>query len=111
MKRSILSIALLISLVSSSFATDAPTAEVSGTTLLSAEEIALEAELEQELSVDVDVVLTSLSEVQNIEAVKVFDIDGNEVAAFEGTNVLENVPAEAELLMTDGATQYYVVAE
>ena len=112
MKRFTYTIALLIGLTSAAFANKGdknPTAKPE--IVLSAEEVALEAELTEEFEVSVADVLAEVTAEATITAVKVFDMAGNEIAAQKGTVDFSKVPAGAELLMTEGSTQYYVVAQ
>lgn len=77
---------------------------------LSAEEIELEAELSEEFDISVDSVIEELQEAKEIEEVWVYDIEGNLIQAQSGKIDFALIPINAELLMTEGATQYYIIA-
>ncbi len=113
MKTLLYTIALVISVGTMAFASNGtpkkknPTA--SPEIVLSAEEVILEAELSKELDIDIDQVIASLSTPTAITSVKVYDFTGAEIASQQGTIDYTKIPAGAELLMTDGTTQYYIV--
>jgi len=114
MKRFAYTIALLIGITSVAFASDptdqkSPTAEPAA--VLSAEELALEAQLAEEFEISVSDVIAGLSAEPSISAVKVFDFAGNQIASQEGEIDFSKIPAGAELLMTEGTTQYYIIAQ
>ncbi len=114
MKRITYTIALLIGLVSVSFASnggDKKNPVAKPDVMLSAEEAALEAELNIEFEISVADVLAEVSAEPMITSVKVFDMTGNDIAAQNGTIDFSKIPANAELLMTEGTTRYFIVTE
>ena len=81
---------------------------------LSAEELALETELNEEFEISIDEVVESvLAETTNIETVKVYNVAGELVQEqnLETGIDINNLPEGAELLMTSGAEQYYIVMQ
>ncbi len=114
MKRIATTFALIIATTSFLFAGN-PTKEKNEVTkpaiVLSAEEVALELQLTDELSVSVESVLAELQAVDQVSEVKVFDLAGNEVASQKGKIDFTLLPANASLLMTEGNVQYYVLTK
>ncbi len=114
MKRFTYTIALFIGLSSMVFAsngTDKKNPVANPEAMLSAEEAVLEAELSAEFEVSVSDVIAAVSAEPIITAVKVFDLAGNEIATLNETIDLSKMPANAELLMTEGTTQYFIVTQ
>ena len=113
MKRFTYTIALLIGFTTATFANNGEKKNTvtKSEIILTAEEVTLEAELAEEFEVSVADVLAEVTSEATITAVKVFDMEGNEIAAQKGTVDFSKVPAGAELLMTEGSTQYYIVAQ
>ena len=113
MKRFTYTIALLIGFATAAFANngdkDKKNTVAKPEVTLSAEEVALEAELAEEFTVNVDDILAEVAAEQTITSVKVFDMEGNEIASQEGNVDFSKVLANAELLMTEGATQYFII--
>ena len=112
MKRLAYTIALLVSLTSATFAHNGENEiSVKPEVSLSAEELALEAELSAELEISVEAVLAEVATGPVVTAVKVFDLAGNEVSSQNGEIDFEQIPVNAELVLTEGTTQYYIITE
>ena len=79
---------------------------------LTTEELALETELNEEFEISIDEIVESVLS-ENIETVKVYNAAGDLVQEqnLETGIDLSNVPAGAELLMTSGTEQYYIIME
>jgi len=111
MKRFIYTITLLIGLSSFTFASNGGDKKNPTTTHidLSTEEAALESELNDEFEINIADVLAEISAEPIITTIKIYDTLGNEIATQNGTIDFSKVPANAELLMTDGTTQYFII--
>ncbi len=78
--------------------------------VLSAEEIQLELELSEELEISVADVLEELQQAAEVTELWVYDLDGNLIQAQSGKIDFSLIPINAELLMTEGGIQYYIIA-
>ena len=116
MKKSIITLFVTIAIAFTSFAGGTETETKKGdetkktTAVLSAEELALEAELAEELDITIDEVIADLT--STVENIYVYDVAGNLLAEqnVETGIDTETLPENAELLMTDGTSQYYIVS-
>ncbi len=105
MKKSIVTFALLVGFVASSFAHVLPIHKEPAA--LSADELALLEKLNaEELNLDDFLAETELGDIQRV---LVYDAQGNLLLTQETEIDLDALPTGASLLMTDGDTQYYIV--
>lgn len=112
MKKSFVTIALLIGLSAVGFASTQPV--VTNNPLLNGEkpeltqtETNLLNQLNAELEVTLDEVLASLED-NTIEKVLVYNTEGELILTQEKDINLEALPTNTSLLMTEGTTQYYI---
>ena len=111
MKKSFVTIALLIGLSAASFASNQPElneeSKTGKTPELTQTEAQLLDKLNEELEVSLEEVLASL-EVNEIEKVVVYNTQGELIVTQEKDIDLDKLPNSASLLMTEGTTQYYI---
>ena len=111
MKKSFVTIVLLIGFAASSFASNQPVLNNKLTTGKAPELTQTEAQLldqlNQELEVSLDEVLSTLEETP-IEKVLVYNAQGDVILTQEKNIDLDKLPNSASLLMTEGNTQYYI---
>ncbi len=111
MKKSILTIALLIGLSAVGFASTQPVLSnsIDNNTVpqLTKVETQLLEKLNKELEVSLEEILESM-EVSQIEKVLVYNAKGELILAQEFEIDLDLLPNNASLLMTEGNTQYYI---
>ena len=117
MKKLILAIVtVLVTLSSSVYANGIPeksnAKENKQAATLTLEELALETELNEEFEISIDEVVESVL-TENIETVKVYNVAGEllQEQNLETGIDFNNLPEGAELLMTSGAEQYYIVMQ
>ena len=117
MKKLILAIVTVLVTLSASANTNgipekSNTKETKQAAVLTVEELALEMELNEEFEISIDEVVESVL-AENIETVKVYNVAGELVQEqnLETGIDTDNLPAGAELLMTSGTEQYYIVMQ
>jgi hypothetical protein len=115
MKKSLITLALLIGIFATAFAEngdpkkkDAEATPVEKNQTLTADEQVLLTELEAELEISLEQMLEDLTPAP-ITKVVVYDLSGKVLQEQAGKINLDQLPKGANLLMTEGQTQYYLV--
>ncbi len=112
MKKSFVTLALLIGFTTLGFASTQPVVKslpANEISPLTTEEQALLERLTNELDYSLEQVLASIEDTTEIEKVLVYDAKGNLIETQEGEIDFEALPEGASPLMLDGTTYYFII--